>query len=52
MYTDRYESDYFYVANHRSLLNTAGDSTAELAWSRRGLPQYIDQKLDEDIVCR
>ena len=39
MYTDRYETDFFYVGNHRSLLNTSGDMAAMDAWYRRGLPQ-------------
>jgi hypothetical protein len=52
MYSDRSESDYFYESNHRSLLNTAGDTVAELAWSRRGLPLYMDVQTDEDIIDR
>jgi len=52
MYTDRYDTDFFYVGNHRSLLNTSGDMAAMDAWYRRGLPQYMDDKLDEDIVVR
>ena len=52
MYTDRYETDFFYVGNHRSLLNTSGDMAAMDAWYRRGLPQYMYDKLDEDIACR
>ena len=52
MYTDRYETDFFYVGNHRSLLNTSGDMAAMDAWYRRGLPHYMDDKLDEDIACR
>ena len=44
MYTDRYDTDFFYVGNHRSLLNTSGDMAAMDAWYRRGLPQYMDDK--------
>lgn len=52
MHTDRYGTDFFYVGNHRSLLSTAGDMSAMDNWYRRGLPQYMDEKLDEEIVCR
>ena len=52
MYTDRFDSDFYYVANHRSLMSTAGDTAAELAWSRRGIDKYMDEKIDEDVLGR